>query len=44
MGKNNNRKLKTIASYVTKKLELSIKDFYCVFERTGINLIVFSGP
>ena len=27
-----------------KSLELSIKDFYCVFVRTEINLIAFSGP
>ena len=27
-----------------KSLELSIKDFYCVFVRTEINLISFSDP
>ena len=27
-----------------KSLELSIKDFYCVFVRREINLISFSGP
>ena len=27
-----------------KKFGLSIKDFYCVFVRTEINLIAFSGP
>ena len=27
-----------------KSSELSIKDFYCVFVRTEINLIAFSGP
>ena len=43
-AKNDNRKLKTIASHVMKKLELSIKDFYCVFVRTEMNLIAFSGP
>ena len=43
-AKNDNRKQNTIASYATKCLELSIKDFYCVFVRTEINLIAFSGP
>ena len=43
-GKNENRKLNTLVSYVTKKSKLSIKDFYCVFVRTEINLIAFSGP
>ena len=38
--KNGNRK----ASYATKKLKLSIKNFYCVFVRTENNLIVFLGP
>ena len=42
--KNDNRKQNTIASYATKKFGMSIKDFYCVFVRTEINLIVFSGP
>ena len=27
-----------------KSSELSIKDFYCVFVRTEMNLIAFSGP
>ena len=27
-----------------KSSELSIKEFYCVFVRTEINLIAFSGP
>ena len=43
-AKNDNRKQNTIASYATKKFGLSIKDFYCVFVRTEINLIAFSGP
>ena len=43
-AKNDNRKLNTIASYATKTSELSIKDFYCVFVRTEMNLIAFSGP
>ena len=38
--KNDNRKQNTIQ----KSSELSIKDFYCVFVRTEINLIAFSGP
>ena len=41
--KNDNRKLNAIASYTTKKFRLSIKDFYCVFVRTEMNLIAFSG-
>ena len=39
-AKNDNRKQNTLR----KCLELSIKDFYCVFVRTEINLIAFSGP
>ena len=44
MQKNNNRKMNTIASYATISSELSIKDFYCVFVRTDMILIAFSGP
>ena len=43
-AKNDKGKLNTIASYATKSLELSIKDFYCVFVRTEMNLNAFSGP
>ena len=43
-AKNDNRKLKTIVSYATKSSELSIKDFYCVFVCTEMNLIALSGP
>ena len=43
-AKNDNRKLNTIASYLRKSLELSIKDFYCVFVRTEMIFIAFSGP
>ena len=42
-AKNDKRKLNTIASYTTKSLELSIKDFFCVFVRTEMNLNAFSG-
>ena len=38
---NNNRKQ---ASMLTKKMELHIKDFYCVFVRFAMNVIAFSGP
>ena len=44
MRKYDNRKLNTLASYATKGRELSIKDFNCVFVRTEMNLIAFSGP
>ena len=43
-AKNDNRKQNTIASYAMKSSELSIQDFYCVFVRTEIILIAFSGP
>ena len=43
-AKNDNRKLNTLASYATKKFGMSIKDFYCVFVPTEVNLIAFSGP
>ena len=43
-AKNDKRKLNTIASYATKKFGIEYQDFYCVFERTEMNLNVFSGP
>ena len=42
-AKNDNRKLNTIVHTLRKSSELSIKDFYCVFVRTEMNLIAFSG-
>ena len=41
---NGNHKPSTIAQYAMKSLELSIKDFYCVFVCTEMNLIAFLGP
>ena len=41
--KNGNHKPNTIAQYAMKSSELSIKDFYCVFVRTEMNLIAFLG-
>ena len=43
-AKNDNCKMKTIASYSTKKFGIGYQGFYCVFVRTEMNLIAFSGP
>ena len=43
-AKNDKGKQNTIAHTLRKSSELSIKDFYCIFVRTEINLIAFSGP
>ena len=42
--KKGNHKPNTIAQYAMKSSELSIKDFYCVFVRTELNLIAFLCP
>ena len=43
-GKNDNRKLNTIAPYVTKKFGIEYQGFLLCFVRTEINKIDFSGP
>ena len=43
-AKNDNRKQNTIASYATKMFGIEYQGFYCVFVRTEIDLIAFSGP
>ena len=42
--KSGNHNPNTIAQYAMKSSELSIKDFYCVFVRTEMDLIAFLGP